>query len=238
MTLAFRKGRYGVRLASGPDDVAACQALRHLCFFGLPGRDADAFDTACRHVMIAGAAGLVATCRLMPLASGAEISRSYAAQHYDLTRLSRDPAPMLEIGRLCVAPTVQDPDVLRLMWAAVTRVVDAEAAGLLFGCASFRGIDPAPYRNGFALLAARHLAPPALAPARRAAQIVPLGPPALVPGAQASLPPLLRSYLGMGGWVSDHAVVDAQMNTLHVFTGVSVAAIPPARARALRAMAG
>jgi L-ornithine Nalpha-acyltransferase len=36
------------------------------------------------------------------------------------------------------------------------------------------------------------------------------------------LPPLLRTYLGMGGWVSDHAVVDRELDTLHVFTCVEV----------------
>ncbi len=41
------------------------------------------------------------------------------------------------------------------------------------------------------------------------------------------MPPLLRTYLMMGGWVSDHAVVDRQMNTLHVFTGLEIGAIPP-----------
>ena len=53
-----------------------------------------------------------------------------------------------------------------------------------------------------------------------------------------TMPPLLRTYLLMGGWISDHAVIDRQMDTLHVFTGVEIAAIPPARARALRALAG
>jgi putative hemolysin len=56
--------------------------------------------------------------------------------------------------------------------------------------------------------------------------------------AMPRLPPLLRTYLMMGGWVSDHAVVDSQMNTLHVFTGVEIARIPPARKRLLRAVAG
>ena len=50
--------------------------------------------------------------------------------------------------------------------------------------------------------------------------------------------PLLRTYLVMGGWVSDHAVVDRDLNTLHVFTGLEIRAIPPARARLLRATAG
>ena len=56
--------------------------------------------------------------------------------------------------------------------------------------------------------------------------------------ANLRMPPLLKTYLMMGGWVSDHAVVDQQMNTLHVFTGLEVGAIPPARKRLLRAVAG
>ena len=52
------------------------------------------------------------------------------------------------------------------------------------------------------------------------------------------MPALLRTYLGMGGWVSDHAVIDRTLNTLHVFTGVEISAIPKSRARLLRADAG
>jgi putative hemolysin len=51
------------------------------------------------------------------------------------------------------------------------------------------------------------------------------------------MPPLLRSYLAMGGWVSDHAVIDREMGTMHVFTGLEVRAIPAARKRLLRALA-
>jgi len=51
------------------------------------------------------------------------------------------------------------------------------------------------------------------------------------------MPPLLRAYLRMGGWVSDHAVIDRDLGTLHVFTGLEIRAVPPARARALRAVA-
>ena len=41
----------------------------------------------------------------------------------------------------------------------------------------------------------------------------------------------------MGGWVSDHAVIDHQMNTLHVFTGLEIAAISEGRKRLLRGAA-
>ena len=40
----------------------------------------------------------------------------------------------------------------------------------------------------------------------------------------------------MGGWVSDHAVIDAEMNTLHVFTGVEVNNIPETRKKLLRSV--
>jgi putative hemolysin len=49
------------------------------------------------------------------------------------------------------------------------------------------------------------------------------------------MPPLLRSYLAMGGWVSDHAVVDTDLGTLHVFTGLEIRRVPQARALTLRA---
>jgi hypothetical protein len=38
----------------------------------------------------------------------------------------------------------------------------------------------------------------------------------------------------MGGWVTDHAVIDYDLNTLHVFTGVEISRVPAARARLLR----
>ena len=56
--------------------------------------------------------------------------------------------------------------------------------------------------------------------------------------AMKAMPPLLRTYLMMGGWVSDHAVVDRDLNTLHVFTGLEITAISPARKKLLRAVAG
>jgi hypothetical protein len=52
------------------------------------------------------------------------------------------------------------------------------------------------------------------------------------------MPPLLRSYLLMGGWVSDHAVVDPDLGTLHVFTGLEIRNVPPSRAALLRGVAG
>jgi len=237
MTIAFNKGRYGVRMATTPADVQACQALRHRCFFGGDGVDVEPLDDVCSHVMIAGDTGLVGTFRVMILFSGAAIDQTYAARSYDLSRLAAFDAPMLEMGRFCIDPTAHGADILRLAWGALAQIVDANDVAMMFGCSSFDGVDAAPYGAAFGLLARRFQAPVDWAPAVASSEVVSLRKSDQA-GALQQMPPLLRTYLSMGGWVSDHAVVDRHMQTLHVFTGLEIARIPPVRAKALRALAG
>ena len=252
MATMFQKGRYLARLAETPADLRAAQRLRWLAFIGSRGArddgtalDADEYDAACLHVLVEDQRSglLLATFRFLPLAGGAEIGRSYSARHYDLTRLGGFPGPMVEMGRFCIHPEHHDPDILRTAWGAMTRYVDDHGVRLLFGCSSFMGTETQGYADAFALLKERHLAPRRWLPRVKARKVFRFAS-ALArmqpdPGrARAGLPPLLRSYLVMGGWVSDHAVVDDQLGTLHVFTGLEIAAIPPARRRLLRAMAG
>ncbi|MDU8912657.1 GNAT family N-acetyltransferase [Aestuariicoccus sp. MJ-SS9] len=230
--------RLRCRLAQSASDLEAARALRRLAF-RLAREDGDDHDARCRHVLVeeraTGAA--VCTCRARVIAPR-DAHTSYSAQFYDLTRLRRYPAPLLELGRFALHPGWRDPQIPRMAWAAVTAMVDAAGVGFLFGCSSFPGTDPAPHRAALATLADGFLAPARWAPGVKAAETVALEPDGQggAPPA-AGLPPLLRSYLAMGGRVSDHAVIDRQMNTLHVFTGIEVARIPPARAQALRRLA-
>lgn len=239
------EGRYRARLAACETDVRAAQALRHLAFKGhLGGLDCDGFDPLCQHYLIeeVQSGRLVCVFRLLPLANGRQIESCYAAQYYELTALQAFDGRMVEVGRFCTHPEVQDPDILRVAWAEITRYVDVNDIALLFGCASFQGTDPERYLDSFALLRDRHLAPRHWAPKIKASDVYAFAQKAPQRSdlklAQKHMPPMLRSYLMMGGWVSDHAVVDREMQTLHVFTGVEVNAIPPARKRLLRALAG
>lgn len=242
----FAKGRYLARHADGPEDIAAAQRLRHLAFHGpsIPGHDQDPFDDICTHILVeeADSGRLVCCFRFLPLAGGGDIGRSYSAQFYELSALAAFEGPMVEMGRFCVHPEARDPDIVRVAWAAMTRYVDDNGVEMLFGCSSFKGTDAENYHDSFAMLAARHLAPRRWWPRVKAPSVVNFArklrrrqPDAKQ--AMLRMPPLLRTYLLMGGWVSDHAVVDRQMNTLHVFTGLEIAAIPPARKRLLRAVA-
>lgn len=249
--LTLRKGRYAARFARDAGDVEAAQALRYRAFFtgagaaARPGgRDIDRFDDICRHVLIEETRSrrLVACFRILPLRDGGEIGRSYSAQYYGLSGLSDFAGPMVEMGRFCIEPEVHDPDILRVAWGALTAYVDAEGVELLFGCSSFHGTDAQSYADAFAMLRDRHLAPKRWLPKVKAPDVFRFArrlrraPDAR--RAMLTMPPLLRSYLLMGGWVSDHAVVDRDLNTLHVFTGLEIRAIPPARVRALRGVAG
>ncbi|MEM9972344.1 MAG: GNAT family N-acyltransferase [Pseudomonadota bacterium] len=243
MTLR-RSPIYNARLAETPEDLDAAQALRFRAFRGAEGggRDRDRFDAACDHMLVEHRASgrLVATYRLLTLTSGAEVERSYSAQFYALGAMEGIAGPIVEMGRFCVDPDVTDPDVLRVAWGALARYVDDIGAEMLIGCSSFAGTDEAVYADAFAMLRDRHLGPRRWLPKIKAPKVFRFAQRLRgVPDpkrALQSMPPLLRSYLSLGGWVSDHAVIDHDMNTLHVFTGLSVRDIPPKRARALRAL--
>lgn len=249
--LRLRKGRYAARLAAGAEDLDRAQALRHLSFRasrGLDapgGRDADAFDADCLHVLVEDCRSdtLVCCFRLMRLQGGAEIGRSYSAQYYDLSRLRDYPGPMVEMGRFCIHPDCHDPDILRVAWGAMTQIVDEMGVELLFGCSSFSGAEAEAHHDALALLREGHLAPRRWLPRVKAKSVFRFGRVLKnrAPDrkrAALTMPPLLRTYLLMGGWVSDHAVIDRDLNTIHVFTGLEIRAIPPARARLLRGVAG
>ncbi|MEJ6391691.1 GNAT family N-acyltransferase [Gymnodinialimonas sp. 2305UL16-5] len=242
--LTLRKGRYAARMAESDADHAAAQHLRALSFRGEARSDADPYDAECAHVLVEDTrAGTLVCCfRLLHLPNGRAIDRSYSAQFYELSALSAFDGPMVEMGRFCIHPDWRDPDILRVAWGAMTAYVDREGVEMLFGCSSFHGTEARDYYDAFALLRDRHLAPKRWLPRVKAPSVFRFASrlrrkPDLK-AAQAKMPPLLRTYLLMGGWVSDHAVIDDDLGTLHVFTGLEIRAVPPGRARLLRAVAG
>lgn len=245
--VSLLKGRYAARLATTPDDIAKAQALRALAFRGTADAtlDADPYDALCQHVLVeASKSGDLVCCfRMLTLQHGGDIDKCYSAQFYELNSLRDFDGPMIEMGRFCIHPDHHDPDILRVAWGAMTRYVDAMGGEMLFGCSSFKGTSSDSYKDAFALLKDRHIAPKRFLPrikapnvfrfAQTLARFKPDGKRAM-----KAMPPLLRSYLMMGGWVSDHAVVDNDLDTMHVFTALEIKSIPPARQKLLRLTAG
>ncbi|MEM9724246.1 MAG: GNAT family N-acyltransferase [Pseudomonadota bacterium] len=203
--------------------------------------DADAFDAACDHVLIEDrrSGQLVCCFRLLPLESGRDIERTYSAQYYELSSLTDYPGKIVEMGRFCIDPEHRNADVLRVAWVAMTHYVDERGFELLCGCSSFEGNDSDVYADAFALLRERHLAPTRWLPRVKAPKVFRFAKQLRLKRsdpvkAMRLMPPLLRGYLSLGGWVSDHAVIDQDLNTLHVFTGLEVKRVPERKVKFLR----
>ena len=87
------------------------------------------------------------------------ISFSYSSQFYDLKSIENYTEPMIEVGRFCIDPEVNDPSIVITAWAALAQIVDHNQTELLFGCSSFEGIEKEKYLDSFALLRDRYMAP-------------------------------------------------------------------------------
>ena len=233
----IRIGRYRARFTSSEIDVSAAQSLRYKCF-NLSNKvelDVDEFDIPCRHVLVENLESkkLICCYRIMIFDNGKEISNSYSSQFYDLKAIESFPDPMIEVGRFCVQPEINDPSVILTAWAALAQIVDQNQTQLLFGCSSFEGVEKEKYFDSFALLRDRYIAPDHWRPKIKAAQVFCYSKDLIdkvdKKKALLNMPPLLKTYLSMGAWVSDHAVVDLKMKTLHLFTGMEISKIPKSR---------
>lgn len=233
----LRAGNLGVRLARTPAETDAAFALRFRVFFeemgALPDaaaaatrRDTDAFDAAADHLLVldhdlgVGPAAVVGTYRLIRREAAARIGRFYSAGEYDIAPLLAYPGRVLELGRSCVHEAYRTRGTLQLLWRGIAAYVFQHRIDLMFGCASLPGTDLDALAPALSYLHHNHLAPPPLRPRALAHRHVPMD--RLDPGgidlraALAELPPLVKGYLRLGGFVGDGAVLDTQFNTTDV----------------------
>lgn len=243
--MSVTKNQFRSRFAETIADIRAAQSLRQRVFFPLKDhmdRDQDQFDDLCRHVLIEETitGQLVGCFRFLGFETGKLIDQSYSGQFYDLSKLRDIDHRVVEMGRFCIDPLWNDSAILLTAWAAMVKHVDRNDIGMLFGCSSFGGTTPTPYLEAFKVLKGKYLAPHEREIGKGDGEIFDfVGECDEKPdyrAGMAAMPPLLRSYLTMGGWVSNHAVIDRQMNTIHVFTGLEIRTIPPQRKRILRAL--
>jgi putative hemolysin len=106
------------------------------------------------------------------------------------------------------------------LWSGIAAYVFHYDIALMFGCASLPGTDLEALAASLSYLYHYHLAPPALRARARPERFVDmrrLDPAALDPHRMlAALPPLIKGYLRVGGFVGDGAVIDEQFNTTDV----------------------
>jgi putative hemolysin len=187
-------------------------------------RDADAYDSYCDHLLVLdhaeGAPRVVGTYRLIRRSAAAQVGDFYSASEYDISKLVAIPGEVLELGRSCVDSAHRNRPTMQLMWQGISNYVFHHDIKVMFGCASLPGIDLAAHANVLSYLYHFHLAPPALRARALPERYVDM---ALKPAVEldakrclAALPPLVKGYLRLGGFVGDGAVIDAQFNTTDV----------------------
>jgi L-ornithine Nalpha-acyltransferase len=233
----IRSGRLQVRLARSPADIDAAQALRYRVFyeglgarpdagFAVRRRDVDRFDGNCDHLLVldhgrrSGLEAVVGTYRLIRRAAAARLGGFYSAGEYDIARLVAQPGEILELGRSCVDAAYRQRPTMQLLWSGIAAYVFYYDIALMFGCASLAGTDLDALAAPLSYLFHHHLAPPAVRPRALAHRYVDMRrmPSGAIDQAStlAALPPLIKGYLRLGGFVGDGAVVDEQFNTTDV----------------------
>jgi len=233
----LRGGNLGVRIATTDAELDAAQALRYRVFYNemgaLPseaarqsGRDSDVFDTVADHLLVVdhaigpGPEGVIATYRLIRRPAAERLGRFYSASEYDIAPVLAFPGQVLELGRSCVRQDYRGRAAMQLLWRGIAAYVFLHRIDLMFGCASLPGTDPDAIAPELTYLYLNHLAPPALRLRALTDQYVEmrrLEPGAFDPRrALNALPPLVKGYLRLGGFVGDGAVIDPQFNTIDV----------------------
>ncbi len=233
----LRAGNLGVRIATTEAEIDAVQALRWRVFYeemkAEPSeaalaleRDVDAFDAVADHLLVVdhaigpGPEGVVGTYRLIQAASAEQIGRFYSDDEYDLSPLIGFEGKLLELGRSCVAADYRCRAVMQLLWRGIAAYVFRHQIDLMFGCASLPGTDPEAWAAELTYLYYNHLAPPALCPRalpERYVEMRRMDPDDVNKRrALVGLPPLIKGYLRLGGFIGDGAVIDHQFNTVDV----------------------
>jgi putative hemolysin len=232
----LRAGNMEVFVTSNPADIVAAQALRYQVFYTEMGAvankktaatklDIDEFDAVCDHLLVAehladGGYRIVGTYRLLRRSGMAKIGRFYSESEFDISVIKQYDGEVLEVGRSCVHPDFRNRSVMQLLWRGIGAYVSKFNVKLMFGCASFHGTNPDEHAMLLAYLYHFHLAPSELCPRALAGRYVEMN---LLPkeevdvkAAFSALPPLIKGYLRLNGYIGAGAVIDYEYNTIDV----------------------
>jgi len=153
--LQLERGKYVIRFARTKDEIDAALRLRFAVFNielreGLAksfanGKDEDAFDGQCEHVIIIDRSNnqIVGTCRLRMYDQTNADSGFYSAVRFNLGTL---PTEVLEnsaeFGRACIGKSHRNRDSIKLLWQFLAEYSARNQRRYLFGCCSINSQDP------------------------------------------------------------------------------------------------
>ena len=210
-------------------------------------RDIDRFDDFCDHLLVidhalAGAdAGTAQEGSGRPMPSKVapeavigcyrllrqEVAEAhggfYTAGEFDIGPMLRRAGPQLkflELGRSCVLAPYRTRPTVELLWHGIMHYVAKYNLDVMFGCASFEGIDPGAIAMPLAYLHHFHGGPAdwhVRALPERYVEMNRIAKDAInLRDALRSLPPVIKGYIRAGCYIGDGAVIDEQFGTIDV----------------------
>ncbi len=222
----FTAGRYSARFVRTAAEVDAILRLRFEVFnlemneglaesFDL-GRDVDAFDPHCHHLLVVDQheGGVVGTYRMQTSEMAARGAGFYTANEFDMDAIPEQiRASSMEVGRACIHRDHRNRQVLFLLWRGLAAYVLSTGKRYFFGCSSINSQDP---DEGLALH--RQLTDAGMVNTQFSAQ----PRPALVCVADQSwnddrtveVPALFRTYLRYGAKVCSPPAMDREFKTI------------------------
>jgi putative hemolysin len=231
--------RYRVKLAETDAERAGAQRLRYRVFVEELGAEAsaeeralrrewDAFDPWFDHLILESLDPdiadpldrVVGVYRLMRDEAARAGQGFYGAGEYDLSPILATGRPSVELGRSCVAPEHRGGPAMHLLWNGLAEYVLDRRIEILFGVASFHGTDPEPLSEALSFLHHSHLAPVDLRVRARPEHYVAMDrvPADAIDATRAlrAIPPLIKAYLRLGGFVGEGAFLDSAFRTIDV----------------------
>lgn len=231
---SFEVGSLRAFTANSDNDLLRSQQLRYQIFFEEMGaepspemrtqkRDFDEYDEFCDHLLIEDtiAKKIVGSYRILRRSQLPAGMNFYTAKEFDLSKpLAHFKGEVMELGRACVDINYRDRATIQLLWRAIGEYSAKYDIELMFGCGSFSGADFVSHAPALSYLYHNHLAPAEFRPNAVTENFKPIN---LLPMDKidakrtlASLPPLIKGYLRLGGFIGDGAYEDHESNTTDV----------------------
>jgi putative hemolysin len=231
-------GNLEVRLAENNVEIDAAQALRYKVFFEemkakptvnqkKTKRDYDAYDFYFDHILVIDHAKsgtisdkVIGTYRLNRGDYKGKKNFYYTSSEYDLSNLISYKGKLLELGRSCVDKNYRNGKTMQLLWTFIAQYVNKYDIKIMFGCASFPGVNAEVHKTALSYLYHRYLAPSKIRPKALKDRFIDMQDTVNQEKNFKlflnSIPPLIKGYIRLGAFVGDGAVIDYDFNTTDV----------------------
>jgi len=237
---ALERGAYRMRFARDAADLDSVLRLRYEVFNlelgeGLDasnetGRDRDAFDETCHHLMVEDASSgrLVGTYRMQTAEMAARAGGFYSAGEFHLDELPVDiVGRAMEVGRACVAQDFRNRQVLFLLWKGLALYLTHNRKRYLFGCCSLTSQDTAEGIRAFRQLEAGGHLHPELWVSPRAGLECAVADGGTAGEGEVRIPILFSTYLRYGAKVCGPPAIDREFKTIDFLVVLDVEALEP-----------